>query len=194
MSGSRIRPLLLALLWVWAGCVFLVLDLFLDVPAFNGLRPRSSLYSGMRAAAHRMVGTALEDQGSPSPRVATPDREARIHGLLEELASVRALGRRGDLGGVREAARSGAFPQARMEAVRLLAARWGSEVGPLLAERVLDGWEAECVRAAAARAIASTGTWATDALATLAAADLPPRVRRAVLDAQALAMVAKRRA
>jgi hypothetical protein len=52
----RVRPLLLVLLWAWAICVFLVLDLFLNVEEFDGIRPRSNLYRGMRFAAHRMVG------------------------------------------------------------------------------------------------------------------------------------------
>ena len=55
-SKPRIRPLLLILLWIWAGCVFLVVDLFWNVPEFDRVRPRAPLYGGMRRAAHEMVG------------------------------------------------------------------------------------------------------------------------------------------
>lgn len=52
----RIRPVLLVLLWVWAILVFVVVDLFRNVPAFDRIRPEARLYEGMRKAAHRMVG------------------------------------------------------------------------------------------------------------------------------------------
>lgn len=52
----RIRPLLLVLLWVWAVLVFVVIDLFRNVPAFDRIRPESKLYEGMRKAAHEIVG------------------------------------------------------------------------------------------------------------------------------------------
>ena len=51
----RVRPLLLALLWIWAACVFLVLDLFHNVPEFDGIRPRARVYRAMRHVGHRMV-------------------------------------------------------------------------------------------------------------------------------------------
>ena len=57
---GRIRPTLLILLWVWAGCVFLVLDLFRNVPELDRVRPQSKLYEGMRKAAHEMVGEPYE--------------------------------------------------------------------------------------------------------------------------------------
>ena len=51
VSGRRVRPLLLVLLWIWAMCVFTVVDLFWNVQAFDGLRPSALLYQGMRRAA-----------------------------------------------------------------------------------------------------------------------------------------------
>ena len=52
----RVRPLLLILLWAWALCIFLVLDLFMNVGELDDVRPRSRVYEGMREAAHEMVG------------------------------------------------------------------------------------------------------------------------------------------
>ena len=52
----RVRPVLLGLLWIWAVCIFLVLDLFLNVSEFDGIRPRAKIYRSMRFVAHRMVG------------------------------------------------------------------------------------------------------------------------------------------
>jgi len=53
---SRIRFRLVVLLWIWAACVYLVLDLFLDVTFLDPVRPRSEAYVALRRAAHRMVG------------------------------------------------------------------------------------------------------------------------------------------
>ncbi len=52
----RIRPVLLVLLWVWAACIFVVVDLFRNVSEFDDVRPRSKLYEGMREAAHELSG------------------------------------------------------------------------------------------------------------------------------------------
>jgi len=52
----RVRPVLLVLLWVWAILVFVIVDLFRNVPAFDRIRPTARLYEGMRKAAHEMVG------------------------------------------------------------------------------------------------------------------------------------------
>ena len=59
----RIRPMLLVLLWVWAGCVFLTLDLFLNVREFDAIRPRASLYRGMRSVGHELVGERNHERG-----------------------------------------------------------------------------------------------------------------------------------
>jgi hypothetical protein len=59
-TKGRIRPTLLVLLWVWAGCVFVVVDLFRNVPELDRVRPQSKLYEGMRKAAHEMVGEPYE--------------------------------------------------------------------------------------------------------------------------------------
>lgn len=59
-AKGRIRPTLLILLWVWAGCVFVVVDLFRNVPELDRVRPQSKLYEGMRRAAHEIVGEPYE--------------------------------------------------------------------------------------------------------------------------------------
>jgi hypothetical protein len=61
---KRVRVTLLVLLWIWAGSVFLVLDLFLNVPEFDAVRPRAGFYWAMRKTAHDMVGESMCD---PSP-------------------------------------------------------------------------------------------------------------------------------
>lgn len=60
-AKRRVRWTLLALLWVWAGCVFLVIDLFLNVEEFDGVRPRARMYRAMRHVAHEMVGERSRD-------------------------------------------------------------------------------------------------------------------------------------
>jgi len=71
----RIRPTLLVLLWVWALCVFTVVDLFWNVPEFDTVRPRSVAYQSMRYAAHDLVGEPYRDGESreehPGWRLAT---------------------------------------------------------------------------------------------------------------------------
>jgi len=58
---QRIRVRLLVLLWIWAGCIALVLDLFMNVGEFDGIRPRALLYRAMRCVAHAMVGEPLPE-------------------------------------------------------------------------------------------------------------------------------------
>jgi hypothetical protein len=70
-SAGRVRWQLLVLLWVWAGCVGLVLDLFLNVDEFDGVRPRAPLYRAMRVVAHEMIGERSYDAdfaAGPAPR------------------------------------------------------------------------------------------------------------------------------
>ena len=52
----RVRLTLLVLLWIWAACIFVTLDLFLNVSEFDAVRPRSDLYRGMRTAIHLFGG------------------------------------------------------------------------------------------------------------------------------------------
>jgi antitoxin component YwqK of YwqJK toxin-antitoxin module len=81
VSGRRrVRPLLLALLWVWALCVFATLDLFLNIREFDVIRPRAPLYQGMRRAAHDIVGEPYEPAPAERVAAATPPAEDRVAG------------------------------------------------------------------------------------------------------------------
>jgi antitoxin component YwqK of YwqJK toxin-antitoxin module len=60
-AKGGIRWTLVVLLWAWAVVIFVVIDLFLDVEEFDGIRPRVSTYRGMRRAGHELVGTAYRD-------------------------------------------------------------------------------------------------------------------------------------
>ena len=79
----RVRPVLLGLLWIWAVCIFLVLDLFLNVAEFDGIRPRAKIYRSMRFVAHRMVGEPYREN----------DLFALIHAGGPTRPQARSLGR-----------------------------------------------------------------------------------------------------
>ncbi|MCZ6788190.1 MAG: hypothetical protein O7E54_13595 [Planctomycetota bacterium] len=83
----RIRKTLLVLIWIWAACIFLMLDLFLNVREFDAVRPRARIYRGMRAAAHKMIGepylendfaVASRPSASPDMRRVLEDELARL--------------------------------------------------------------------------------------------------------------------
>ncbi len=82
----RVRPLLLVLLWIWAGCVALVLDLFLNVEELDAVRPRAPLYRAMRQVAHEMVGEPILDEDVSTARtpLARPARMAARTGAPHE--------------------------------------------------------------------------------------------------------------
>ena len=82
-AKRRVRPLLLILLLVWAVLVFMVIDLFLNVGEFDGVRPRARLYRGMRKAAHEMVGEPhAEDISEPFAHRGTTRREGFTAGRV----------------------------------------------------------------------------------------------------------------
>jgi hypothetical protein len=93
-ARRRVRPLLLVLLWIWAICVFVTIDLFRNVSEFDSIRPRSPLYSSLREAGHELVGEPLlDDASAPTARLFTkgaaePEEAlaavalARIEGLV----------------------------------------------------------------------------------------------------------------
>lgn len=83
-ARSRVRWTLLALLWVWAILVFVVIDLFLNVEEFDRIRPGGRTYRGMRMVAHDLVGEKYEEleqaevAGASTPRSRSREqREAR---------------------------------------------------------------------------------------------------------------------
>ncbi len=57
----RVGVRLLILLWIWAACVFLILDLFFNVGALDSIRPRSRSYRAVRFAAHELAGERYEE-------------------------------------------------------------------------------------------------------------------------------------
>lgn len=98
------RPLLLVLLLVWALTVFVTVDLFLNVPEFDKVRPRAALYRGMRIAGHEMVGEPYwEDYSLPETRreapshrqAPTPTTRGGDEGSLGPEELLRSIGSRG---------------------------------------------------------------------------------------------------
>jgi hypothetical protein len=181
---SRVRARLLILLWIWAATVFVVVDLFLDVDAFDGFRPRSSLYRGMRVAAHRMVGEPVAGRGTrywTQPVVAT--RAQRLRALLGELALVRELAREHDHAQLHAYAVGGRFAQTRVAALRALTDVLGERARPALLAQARDADEVDYVRGEAAALIGRTGQGASDTLKALIQTDLPPEVARAARNA-----------
>jgi hypothetical protein len=149
----RIRPLLLVLLWVWAGCILLVLDLFWNVEHLGGLRPRARLYSDMRRVAHEMVGEPLdspEAESGPAPR-ARRAAQVRLDPLPAPLPVSRPGSRHANgrpdaatpqgrmlQSSLFEAARSHPDPERRRAAMRSLAGMFGPAAQGLLAALAED--------------------------------------------------------
>lgn len=140
----RVRPLLLVLLWIWAGCVALVLDLFLNVDEFDAIRPRAPLYRAMRTVAHEMVGEPLLDgteEAATRPRgrrasARIADPAPRGDPLTAARAGSRHPGGRPDaatpqgqklLSDLVAAAASAPDPARREAAVRSLARMFGDD-------------------------------------------------------------------
>jgi hypothetical protein len=117
--GRRVRPLLLVLLWIWVGCIALVLDLFLNVGEFDAVRPRAPLYRAMREVAHEMVGERIldRDAGAVVPRPAREDAAAREDRVLRGVSGSRHPGGKPDAG----------TPQGRKLMDDLVAAARGEE-------------------------------------------------------------------
>ena len=87
----RVRLTLLVLLWIWAACIFLTLDLFMNVREFDAVRPRARIYRGMRAAAHKMIGEPYleNDFAVASPPSASPDMRKVLEDELARLTQHR---------------------------------------------------------------------------------------------------------
>lgn len=180
----RIRPLLLALLWIWAALVFTVVDLFRNVPEFDRVRPTARFYRALRFTGHEMTGTpyleADEFGALASGRhrtVAAGSRDARVCALLDELGTVRALSKSGFLEGLRAKASNGTHAQTRIEALRCLAEGFGPKAREILLARARDPAETDAVRGKAARYLARTGEEARPALESLCGPGEPASVR-----------------
>ncbi len=154
----RVRPLLLVLLWIWAGCVALVLDLFRNVPEFDGVRPRAPRYVAMRRTAHEMVGApSLDETATPLRTPATPGAEASPTRSGEAVArpggrpdATTPLGRR-LLSNLTATAAGAPDVAARRTAVLRLAGMFGADARDALIGIVEDPAQDREVRDLAAR-------------------------------------------
>ena len=90
-SKRRVGWRLLILLWIWVVCVFAVVDLFLNVPEFDRIRPDAEIYRSTRYVAHKLVGVPYEESDEFGRGNASSDPEA----LAEVRQRVAALGRNG---------------------------------------------------------------------------------------------------
>ncbi len=166
---SRLRWTTLVLLWVWAITVFTVVDLFLNVNEFDGIRPRANLYRGMRIAAHKMVGEPYYDDDFPgvggAVRLVAVKRDPARR-LADELAAVRTMK---DPAALRERARDAADPRVRIAALETLKDR------EALLRAVRDEGEIFKVRRAAAKLLGRFGT--EDDLDAIVGSKLPLAIR-----------------
>ena len=80
IQKRRVRWVLFVLLLAWAGSMFALIDLFLNVEEFDHIRPDAPLYRGMREAAHDMVGEryteTIESEAVGARRVVTVKQTA----------------------------------------------------------------------------------------------------------------------
>ena len=160
----RVRFTLLVLLWIWAICVFTVVDLFWNVSEFDGVRPRAAIYEGMRRAAHKMVGEPYQDDGNDHILLArvtrrqdadSPDPTLR----MAQEQRVRAVGGRPPapdseagrrlVAGLEKTAKTSDEPQRRIAAVRSLARMYGAQAHATLLAVVRDASQPDDVGAAA---------------------------------------------
>jgi hypothetical protein len=157
-----VRATLLVLLWFWAATMFLVVDLFLNVPAFDRARPRAPLYRAARIVAHEMVGEPIVEEGL-GVCSAMPVREARGERVAppgQVCTGSRHPGGRPDLrtpqgarlyDGLRRAATGAPEGAKREGALRSLAAMFGAESRPALLEVAADTNQATEIRDLAKR-------------------------------------------
>jgi hypothetical protein len=158
MRTKRVGWRLLALLWIWAATVFLVVDLFLDAPGLDPVRPRAPVYRAMRMTAHEMVGEPYRDD-----------------------AQTLAIAKKGGRGGPE--AEPG--PAAVLERLRFdRPAAWAPELAGLRGHvpPELMGKYAEAAAAAAAE-LATSGEVVPDEAKALAAAAIEAQAQSLLLPA-----------
>jgi hypothetical protein len=139
-TGKRIRWTLLALLWIWAGCMALVLDLFWNIQEFDRIRPGARLYRAVRYVAHRMVGERYAEDdafGRTSPDVGPyrPERTSTIRPTDYRVgpkpdAATPAGARM--LDGLARVARTSQDAKRRIAALRSMARMFGAAARPEL--------------------------------------------------------------
>lgn len=181
-NNKRVRGTLLVLLWIWAICIFVVVDLFLNVEEFDRIRPKARVYRSMRFAAHDMVDEPYYDNDfGPSRagyRISIARRadsaapaSAQAHYLADELARVPTL----RLSELRAMATDADDPRLRIAALRAMAS---DRMRPAILNVALNEAETNKVRAEAALLIGRTGP---DGLAVIEklirTEDLPRAVR-----------------
>ncbi len=166
-----VRPLLLFLLWIWAGCIALVLDLFLNVEEFDAIRPRAPLYWAMRSVAHGMIGEPLANEQVAAPAL-RPLRERSFVARGPDAALDRPAGRPGSrhpgkpdartpqgaklLGDLVVTATESEDPATRCAALRGLARMFGRQAGEALAAAAGDPAQPAAVRELAANLLGQT--------------------------------------
>ncbi len=176
-AKPRVRGTLLVLVCLWALCNFMVIDLFLNVPEFDGIRPRAQLYRAMRYAGHEMVGEPYYDdhfRGADGAVRLVAVKHDPARRLADELAAVRTMK---DPAALRDRARDPADPRVRIAALRELARQFGREARETLIATVRDEQEILKVRKQAARFLGRTGPTAEGDLERLLDSDLPSQVR-----------------
>ncbi len=87
----RVRKTLLVLVCIWSLTVFLTVDLFLNIPEFDAVRPRAEIYRAMRYAAHKMVGEPYRegDFAVANPPSTPPDARDILEDELARLTEHR---------------------------------------------------------------------------------------------------------
>jgi len=184
-NKKRVRGTLLVLLWIWAICIFVVLDLFLNVDEFDRIRPRARVYRSMRLAAHDMVDEPYYDNDFGPSRaghkfliarrthcVAPVSAQARY--LADELERIREL----PLSELHATAQNADDPRVRIAALRSMARRGGSHARPAIVAMVHNESETNKVRVQAALLVGRTGAGSLPVLNDLIGSiELPGAVR-----------------
>jgi len=176
-TTRRVRFTLLALLWAFAATVFLVVDLFLNVSAFDEIRPRATLYRSVRYVGHSMVGEpyleadefAMLDAEDWRRPVTPPPAD-----LAAGLAAVRKLTEPRVL---RAWATGCADVRVRGASLERLVLLEGAAARPVLTVIARDRCEPMKLRVAAARLVGRTGPDALAAVEEILEGEPSPAVR-----------------
>jgi len=173
------RPMLLILLWIWAICVFTIVDMFFNVAEFDRVRPRARLYRAMRYSGHRLVGEPyldgdFGDSRQPQPGVG---REGKAEQLRRALAAVHGFEREGMLEGLRGMAFEHGDARVRIEALAAMVRQFGRQSRETLLKVARDRRETDKVRFQAARLLGRTGRDALPDLERLLGTDQREAVR-----------------
>ena len=147
----RVRWPLLVLLWVWAGCVALTLDLFFNVEEFDAVRPRARIYRATRYVAHRIVGERYRERDEFAVREEVVARVATVRATRAQRRPPDAATPRGGrlLRGLAGAARTHPNLKRREAAMRSMARMFGADARAELETLASDPKQPEELRTAA---------------------------------------------